>query len=289
MRAMNTVQSLTSAKQRNLDPRRRLMKGQPLNPNAAAMLRYQRELETLVREMVATYEREIRKFLRKPVASEYFAADESVSSQAKILMTELAKRFSNLFGIKAKKLAEGMIDQASVSSAWSLKSSLKDMTGGLTLKTDILTGELRNVLKASIAENVSLIKSIPEQYHKQVEGAVMRSITSAQGGEQLIPFLRKYRGITERRARNIANDQWVKAYSSINRVRMQKLGIRNYEWLHSGGSMHPRRIHVSYSGRIFSWDNPPLLDRKTGARAHPGEAIFCRCRAIPVLDFDKGI
>ena len=79
MRATNTAQSLTSAKQRNLDPRRRLMKGQPLNPNAAAMLRYQRALEALVREMVATYEREIRKFLRKPVAREYFAADESVS------------------------------------------------------------------------------------------------------------------------------------------------------------------------------------------------------------------
>jgi hypothetical protein len=72
MRATNTAKNLTSAKpQRNLDPRRRLMKGQPLNPNAAAMLRYQRALEALVREMVATYEREIRKFLRKPVASEY--------------------------------------------------------------------------------------------------------------------------------------------------------------------------------------------------------------------------
>jgi hypothetical protein len=94
MTATNTAQSLTSAKaQRNLDPRRRLMKGQPLNPNAAAILRYQRELEALVRQMVATYEREIRKFLKKPVAREYFAADESVSSQAKILMTELAKRF----------------------------------------------------------------------------------------------------------------------------------------------------------------------------------------------------
>ncbi len=144
--------------------------------------------------------------------------------------------------MKAKKLAEGMIDQASISSVWSLKSSLKDMTGGLTLKTDILTGELKDVLKASIAENVSLIKSIPDQYHKQVEGAVMRSITSAQGGEQLVPFLKKYRGITERRARNIAGDQWIKAYSSINRVRMQKLGIRKYEWLHVGGSMHPRKI-----------------------------------------------
>jgi SPP1 gp7 family putative phage head morphogenesis protein len=287
MRAMNTVQSLTSAKQRNLDPRRRLMKGQPLNPNAAAMLRYQRALEAHVRQMVVTYEREIRKFLKKPVAREYFAADESVSGQAKILMTELARRFSNLFGMKAKKLAEGMIDQASVSSAWSLKSSLKDMTGGLTLKTDILTGELKDVLKASIAENVSLIKSIPEHYHKQVEGAVMRSITNAQGGEQLIPFLRKYRGITERRARMISEDQWRKAYGSINRVRLQKLGLKKFEWLHTSGSQHPRPLHVRMNGHIYNMSQPPVIESKTGERGFPGQLPNCRCRMVPVIDFDS--
>jgi SPP1 gp7 family putative phage head morphogenesis protein len=202
-------------------------------------------------------------------------------------MTELAKRFSNLFGSKAKKLAEGMIDQASVSSAWSLKSSLKDMTGGLTLKTDLLTGELKDVLKASIAENVSLIKSIPEQYHKQVEGAVMRSITSAQGGEHLIPFLRKYRGITERRARMISEDQWRKTYSSINRVRLQKLGLQKFEWLHTSGSQHPRPLHVRMNGRIYSMSQPPVIDSKTGERGFPGQLPNCRCRMVPVIDFDS--
>ena len=141
------------------------------------------------------------------------------------------------------------------------------------LKTDILTGELKDVLKASIAENVILIKSIGETYHKQVEGAVYRAITSAQGGEALVPFLERYKGMTQRRARNIANDQSLKAFASINRARLEKLGIGRYEWLHTAGSQHPRRLHVSYSGRIFSWDSPrrcwigrPALEHILGRR-----------------------
>ena len=70
---------------RNIDQRRKLVKGKALNPNAAAIMRYRRALEGLVTEMTAIYQREISKFLSKPVAREYFAQDESVAAQARIL------------------------------------------------------------------------------------------------------------------------------------------------------------------------------------------------------------
>lgn len=269
----------------NVDHRRKILRGQSLNPSAGAIARYRRALEDLVHDMARTYQREIAKFLSKPVAKEYYAADESIASQAKILLTELSKRFEDLFNFKAKGLAEAMLKDASRTSASSLKTSLKDISGGLTLKTDILTGELKDVLKASIQENVALIKSIPQQYHKQVEGAMYRSITTAQGQKDLIPILQKYRGMTQRRARNISDDQYRKAYGAINRVRVRKLGFKKFEWRHHLGSQHPRKLHMRLNGQIFRFDSPPIIDDSTGERGFPAQLPNCRCTMAAVVDF----
>ena len=68
-----------------------------------------------------------------------------------------------------------------------------------------------------------LIKSIPEQYFKDVTGSVMRSITTGNGLADLVPEIKKYDGQTERRAKLLALDQTRKAYNSINKQRMQSL------------------------------------------------------------------
>ncbi|KAF9396648.1 hypothetical protein CPC16_010967, partial [Podila verticillata] len=63
----------------------------------------------------------------------------------------------------------------------------------------------------------------------------MRSITSGNGLEDLIPFLQAQEGITRRRARNIALDQTRKAYNGFNRARCVGAGVTHGEWIHSGG------------------------------------------------------
>ena len=45
-----------------------------------------------------------------------------------------------------------------------------------------MTAAQREVMEATIGEQVALIKSIPAQYLSQVEGMVMRSV--AAGGDQ---------------------------------------------------------------------------------------------------------
>lgn len=265
----------------------KVLRGLPLNYNVSASARYYDKLRKVILRMVAMTEKELEGFFEEPHAEEYFAQDASVSSQARILMNALAKKFDDLFDLKAKPISEDMADDADQSSEVALRGSLKQLSGGLTLKTDILTGELKDVLKASIAESTSLIKSIPDQYHKAVSGAVYRSLANGQGLADLVPFLEKYKGVTLRRAKNIALDQTKKAFSNINRVRMQKIGVKEYEWLHSHGSQHPRPYHVGYSGKIFSWDKPPLVQKGSTERAHPGIAINCSCRALPIIKFDE--
>ncbi len=265
-----------------------VIKGTPLNYNAAIQLRYERQLERLVNEMVESTKKKITRLFNGEPAQEFFAEDASISSQARILTNALTSQFTELFKKKSRPLAEQMVGDTNKVAKSNLHQSLKDLSGGLTIKTDIMTGPLRDVMKATVSENVSLIRSIPKQYMTQVEGAVMRSISQGNGLQDLIPFLEKQGEITKRRAKNIALDQTRKAYNGINKGRMEALGVEEYEWLHSGGGQHPREEHIAMSGNIYRLDDPPVIDSKTGERGIPGQAINCKCRMRPVIRFNEG-
>src|SRR5690606_26092523 len=137
-------------------------------------------------------------------------------------------------------------------------------------------------------ENVSLIKSIPEKYFTDVTGSVMRSITTGQGIKDLITQIEKYDGITERRAKNIALDQTRKAYNMINKQRMMTAGFKKFKWLHSGGGQHPRKDHIAMNGNVYSFDDLPVIDKKTGERGIPSQLINCGCVMQPVYEFEDG-
>ena len=182
----------------------------------------------------------------------------------------------------AKAWAEGISRQSAVG----LGQSLKDVSGGVTLKTDVISGAVADVVKASIKQNVALIKSIPREYFLEIEGEVMRSIQTGRGMADLQPFLEKRYGITKRRAALIARDQTSKATAAINRARMQGLGVKKFKWLHSMGGKEPRPLHKNVlNGNVFSFDDPPVIDERTGERGLPGVLINCRCRMLPVIEF----
>lgn len=274
-----------------------IIRGSRLNYNAAIMSRYRAALVNLVDRMTDESNRRIERLFRSGTATEFYeshAMDADIASQARILTNALARKFDSLFSEKAKKLAERMIKESGKESKRALKASIKAMTKGVTLDVKTITPELRTVLRASVNENVELIKSISSEYFTQVQGAVMRSIVSGNGLKSLIPALRRHKGITQRRAKNIALDQTRKVYTAFNNERMIGAGLDQFEWGHTGGSKEPRPDHIALNGKIFYFDmkksvaegGPPVIDKKTGERGYPAQAPNCKCVMIPVYKFD---
>lgn len=252
--------------------------------------RYNAALQKLVTQMIRETRRDVVALFESPTAiASHVTTDASISSQSRILMNALSNKFTDLFGKASKELSERMVEQTGKHSAAALGTSLKELSGGLKLKTDTLrSGPIGEIAKAAVAENVSLIKSIPEQYLQKVQGAVMRSITTGNGLQDLQPFLEEQEGMTKRRAKNIALDQTRKSYQSINAGRMKAAGIKKFIWIHSGGGQKPRPDHVAMDGNTYSYDDLPVIDERTGERGIPGQAPNCRCTARPVLDFGDG-
>lgn len=267
-------------------PRPKQLRGTALNPNIASQARYYDKLRHLIQQMSDATTDTLDGFFKEPHVVTYFAQDASVAEQAREIMTVLRTKFDEIFSLAAPPLATTVATEASQSSATSLEGSLKQLSGGLTIDTHILTGEMKDILTATIAENVSLIKSISSEYFTQIQGAVMRSITTGNGLADLVPFLQSHENITLRRARIIARDQTRKAFSNMNFARMRQIGIQEYEWLHSAGGQKPRRLHQRMSGNIYRVDKPPIIDEKTGQRGKPGDLINCRCRAVPIIRFE---
>lgn len=258
-------------------------RGGALISSASIADQYQKAIVALVKKMAEESEKELRKMFNDPGYA-MDAVDGNPASRARIIINYLKRKYGKYFNRLAQVATERMIKQTIKHSTVTLNMSLKDIAKDLELDPAFLnSGRLREIVTASTQEAAQLIKTIPEQYLSQVQGQVMRSITTGSGLQTLVPFLREKYGQNVRKARNVAHDQTRKVYSSISNARMVNAGVEEFEWCHSHGGKTPRQQHLDWNGKVFRFDKPPV-DDSFGA-VLPGIAINCRCFARPILNF----
>lgn len=251
------------------------------------MDKYGAKLDALINTMIKTYTRELKALFtdNPPLVT----MDASTASQSRILLNSLQSRFAKFFIDKSNDLAKNIFNRVDNASYKNLSESLKELSGGLTIPTPDMPATLKEAMTASIAENVSLIKSIPQEFHRQIEGAVMRSMQPGGNGlPDVINAVERYKGVSHRRAKNIARDQVRKITTACNASRAQAVGIKKFEWLHTGASAESRPHHKDVlNGQIYSFDDLPIIDPKTGERGLPGRLPNCKCSMRPIVDFSE--
>lgn len=289
-------------KKRGLKGRTAIVRGTPLNYPKAVEVKYRRAVNQVVVAMMKETEKEITAFFKRPNTEAFFAQDsvvllftqdDNVGTAAQKVLARLFKRLDALSRTRGAAAAQAMVEGANRSSKAGIASSLKELSGGLTIQPSDIGGQIADKLRAAINVNTDLIVSINQAYLGKVADAVNRSIMLGNGLEDLIPFFEKQRGITKRHAKNLALDQTRKAYNSLNVARMEQAGLTKFEWLHTGGGQKPRKFHITrfpagLNGGIYEINDPPVADPKTGEKALPSGLVNCKCRMIPVLVLDEG-
>jgi SPP1 gp7 family putative phage head morphogenesis protein len=277
---------LTKSKAARIANSKRTVKGATLKNNAGVQNRYVDALNKLLEKMIALTHKSVFELYETDTAATHFGEDASITSKARKLNNYLGRVFDSLFNDVAPVLATRMVNGAERQSTSALHASLSDLSGGLSLRTSVVSGDIEELTKALIAYNTGLIKTIATDYLGGVFESVYRSITTGRGLEDLQPELNKHSDGARNKARNMALDQTRKAYNSINAAKAQKLGVKQFEWIHSGGGREPRKLHLELDGQIFSYDDLPVIDERTGERGLPGAAINCRCVQRPVITFN---
>lgn len=251
----------------------------PIHPNAGLEQLYRRTLDRLVAEMQKSIAYWLKASYR--VNAPKMAADESPANTLRQAIRRLARRWQKRFDEAAPELARYFAQANYDRSDRALTAILKKGGFSVDLK---LTRQMRNVLQASMGEQVGLIKSIAQQYLTQVEGLVLRSAQEGRALAELTDELEDRYAITRRRAALIARDQNNKATAMLNKARQRELGITQAQWVHSHAGNQPRPTHVA-AGRdkvIYDVDEG-WYDPAVGKHIWPGTEINCRCVSRPVI------
>lgn len=150
------------------------------------------------------------------------------------------------------------------------------------LKIDPFKGSkgLETVMRARVRANVDLITSIPFELLEQVEEVVRPAVSEGLRVEELMKQVQRRFEVSDNRAQLIARDQVGKFNGELARERSQSLGVETYVWSTSK-DVRVRADHQHLEGTVQRYDEPPVVDERTGATGNPGDDYQCRCQALP--------
>lgn len=137
-------------------------------------------------------------------------------------------------------------------------------------------------MRASVQENVTLIKSIEHDYFKRVESTVLQGVKNGQSIKEMATDIKETADVSYNKAKFIARDQTGSILGQMTAKRHQAAGADRFEWSSSGDS-RVRPEHAEYDGKEYSYTEG------AGPRhLLPGQDYNCRCVAYPIFDEHDG-
>lgn len=252
-----------------------------VTPNLGVERAYKRAMEKLIDEMSNSFEYWLAAAYKANPPRMEVAMDALPSAELSKKVRDLGKRWIKKFDDMAAAIAQKFAESGRKATDSSFQQALKDAGFAVDFK---VTPVMRDAMNATIAENVSLIKSIPREYSLEVEGIIMRGYTAGRDLKTITDELQNRYGVTRRRAITISRDQSNKLNATVTQARRVELGLFEAEWVHSHAGKVPRPSHVRAGKDKAKFDvrKGLLLD---GQWLLPGQAINCRCSSRTILPF----
>jgi len=265
-------------------------------PNVQTEVAYRNALAKAIANMTASYEYWIRGKYRRALDANLAAGrlPEPVLAQdadtpgpsgaAGDMFDELARlraHWEQHFEQLSQKLASQMLRAMYDANEFSWNSKLRRAGFDIDLQ---LTPAQKLILKAKLPENVALIRSIQQDYHKDIEGIVSRNFLKGRDLSAMAEQIQERGGVSTRRAALIARDQSNKATAQMNAARQQELGLNWATWIHSSAGKEPRHTHVRAGREQWIFDTQAGIDfGDSFGQVLPGEAINCRCHSRTII------
>jgi SPP1 gp7 family putative phage head morphogenesis protein len=240
-------------------------------------IEFSTELQRIVLEIRKEVNRQIMPLLRDLAPN--YVTDAWSDTLIGALRALLARWQSPEFRAVAETLASRFVRAANQVNADRFNKSM-----GIDVFGD--APDLQDFVDLAIADNTRLITSIPDQYLRDIESAIMTNVRSGQRPSAIAKTLTQKFGVAQRRAEFIARDQTAKVNASLTQKRQTGAGFDFFRWIDSDDSRVRKRHSeiadkvTAYGKGIYRWDYPPLSDQ--GTPIIPGQDFNCRCIAQPV-------
>jgi SPP1 gp7 family putative phage head morphogenesis protein len=231
----------------------------------------------LLNEMVIA---ELSQFLEK-------SSQELGGLRADALADDIIRVFSNLALQFATIHPPGEIDSELTSIATDIdahqsREHQRQMKAALGLELIVPEPFRQSAIRGFVATNQALVESLTGDAFAAFQSITNRGIQSGLRVEDIAKELLARLKITQNKARFLAVDQTNKLFGQLTELRQTNVGIEEYVWDDSDDErVRPR--HRALDQTPQKWSKPPIVDLKTGRRAHPGGDYRCRCQALPVF------
>ena len=249
----------------------------PVRPNFRAELRYRAGLLQLVarcRELADGALKSIEAHWPRPTTGDSIQVIDAIPASLAEEIKRAAAKLGNL-DAWAKRLVGISVEANRDSVDTRLAQVIREAIGVDVAGLLRANGPLLQSMRVATADNIALIKSIPEQYFDRVTETVTGGWVEGMRWESLVEQIQHDGDVTENRAKLIARDQTAKINSAFNQERQQQVGIEKYEWQTSGDE-RVRESHAEVDGKIFEWGEAgPVAGSVNGEPCHPGEDIQC--------------
>ena len=234
---------------------------------------------------------------------QYFAkygqqkAESMVKQTAAIQQRSFIKEYAKLMFVlmntnqvrpEDKVFVEFMKTQFAPQNFMPTKAGKEAFMKAFTLNTKAYSEVAETIKQTTITNNVELIKSIHQQYHREVSQALYDSIINGKPTKSIVELLKQAGAKTKRRARLIARDQVHKIHETLHLQELKQVGITKAKWIHLGGGKTDRKTHVTkapegLNGGIFDISKG-IYDPAVNKYIKPAELPFCRCTAVAIVE-----
>ena len=153
---------------------------------------------------------------------------------------------------------------------------------GTAIHREIEQAPTGALLRARLAEQVSLITSLPTEAADRVHQLTIEGLSNGTRASEIAAEIMRSGEVSAARANLIARSEVSRTATAFTEARAQSIGSEGYIWRTAGDS-DVRHSHRAMAGKHVDWKSPPTLDGMTG---HAGQFPNCRCYPEPVLPDD---
>lgn len=147
-----------------------------------------------------------------------------------------------------------------------------------------LTDAMRGIITAEWSQNLDLyVKDWAQESITKMREQVEKHVFAGGRAKGLENILMQRYGVSRHKAKFLARQETGLLMAKFHESRCRDIGITDYIWS-AAMDERTRDDHRELNGKRFSFANPPIADKRTGARANPSEYFGCRCTARPVVE-----
>lgn len=198
----------------------------PIKPLKGQELRYRRELNKLGRLLVKAVKEDVLIFLK---TQEVTYVMDGVGSQLGAIFNKLNAKFLGVLSAGfAENTATQMVTKTTRINKEKFDKSIFKATG-VSLSSVIQVEGLGDFVETSVNRNVSLIKSLPEEYLKNVETLVTNGVASGARYSTIAKEIVGIKGVNSKlagRIKTIAMNELQTINSQLTLRRSDALGIK---------------------------------------------------------------